>query len=59
MPIGTGGAKSMLGSEKKFVFLLKAKINHKVVIFHCIINQEALCVQMFPNELGQIKDLVI
>lgn len=57
--IATDGAKSMTGVRKGFVSILKGKINHEVITFHCILHQEALCAQTFPEEIGKIMELVI
>lgn len=57
--IATDGAKSMTGAKKGFVSILKEKINHEVITFHCILHQEALCAQKFPEEIGKIMELVI
>ncbi|XP_065665398.1 general transcription factor II-I repeat domain-containing protein 2-like [Hydra vulgaris] len=47
----TNGAKSMTGVRKEFVAILKEKINHEILVYHCIIHQEALCAQTFPDEI--------
>ncbi|XP_065665428.1 protein FAM200C-like [Hydra vulgaris] len=55
----TDGAKSMTSVRKGFVAILKEKINHKVHVYHCIIHQEALCAQTFPDEVCKVMELVI
>ncbi|KAG8235406.1 hypothetical protein J437_LFUL018624 [Ladona fulva] len=43
--ISTDGAKSMTDVRKGFVAILKEKINHEILAYHCIIHQEALRVK--------------
>jgi hypothetical protein len=57
--ISTDGAKSMTGVRKGFVAILKEKINHEILAYHCIIHQEALCAQTFPEEIRKVMELVI
>ena len=60
--ISTDGAKSMTGVRKGFVAILKEKINHEILAYHCIIHQEALCAlcaQTFPEEICKVMELVI
>jgi hypothetical protein len=57
--ISTDGAKSMTGVRKGFVSILKEKINHEILVYHCIIHQEALCAQTFPEEICNIMESVI
>ena len=57
--ISTDGAKSMTGVRKGFVSILKDKINHEILVYHCIIHQEALCSQTFPEEICNVMELVI
>lgn len=47
------------GSEKVFVSISKAKINHELMTFDCIIYQEVLCAQTSPKELGHVIDSAI
>lgn len=35
--VSTDGAKSMTRVRKGFVSILKEKINHKILVYHCII----------------------
>ncbi|GFY13302.1 protein ZBED8 [Trichonephila clavipes] len=57
--ISTDEAKSMTGVRKEFFAILKEKINHEILVYHCIIHQEALCVQTFPNEICKVMELMI
>jgi hypothetical protein len=57
--ISTDGAKSMTGVRNGFVAILKEKINHEILTYHCIIHQEALCAQTFPEEICKVMELVI
>ncbi|XP_075210213.1 protein FAM200C-like [Lycorma delicatula] len=56
--ISTDGAKSMTGARNGFVTILKEKINHEILTY-CIIHQEALCAQKFPEEICKVMELVI
>ncbi|KAH0808349.1 hypothetical protein GEV33_014442 [Tenebrio molitor] len=57
--ISTDGAKSMTGVRNGFVAILKEKINHEILTYHCIIHQEALCAQTFPEKICKVMELVI
>ncbi|GFT59507.1 uncharacterized protein TNCV_3406181 [Trichonephila clavipes] len=57
--ISTDGAKCMTGVRKGFSAILKEKINHEILVYHCIIHQEALCAQTFPDEICKVMELVI
>ncbi|XP_059162018.1 general transcription factor II-I repeat domain-containing protein 2A-like [Physella acuta] len=57
--IATDGARSMTGIHKGVTTILRQKINHEILTFHCIIHQEALCAQTFPTEMVEVMDLVI
>uniref|UniRef100_A0A8C4X7H4 HAT C-terminal dimerisation domain-containing protein n=1 Tax=Erpetoichthys calabaricus TaxID=27687 RepID=A0A8C4X7H4_ERPCA len=57
--ISTDGAKSMTGVRKGFVSILTEKMNHEILVYHCIIHQEALCAQTFPEEICNVMELVI
>ncbi|XP_028003621.2 general transcription factor II-I repeat domain-containing protein 2-like [Eptesicus fuscus] len=57
--ISTDRAKSMTGVRNGFVAILKEKINHEILTYHCIIHQEALCAQTFPEEICKVMELVI
>ncbi|GFV59751.1 general transcription factor II-I repeat domain-containing protein 2 [Trichonephila clavipes] len=57
--ISTDGVKSMTGVRKAFVVILKEKINHEILVYHCIIHQEGLCAQTFPDEICKVMELVI
>ncbi|GFY10709.1 general transcription factor II-I repeat domain-containing protein 2 [Trichonephila clavipes] len=57
--ISTDGSKNTTGVRKGFVAILKEKINHEILVYHCIIHQEALCAQTFLDEICKILELVI
>ncbi|GFX33123.1 protein ZBED8 [Trichonephila clavipes] len=57
--ISTDGAKNMTGVRKGFVAILEEKINHEILVYHCMIHQEALCAQTFPDEICKVMELVI
>ncbi|GFV00120.1 general transcription factor II-I repeat domain-containing protein 2 [Trichonephila clavipes] len=57
--ISTDGAKNMTGVRKGFVAILKEKLNHEILVYHCIIHQEPLCAQTFPGEICKVMELVI
>lgn len=57
--VATDGAPSMIGKYKGFVSLLREKLNHKIMTFHCIIHQEALCSQSLPPEFNEVMALVM
>lgn len=45
----------MIGVKNGFISILKGKIYHEVIIFHCILYQKALWVQTFLNEIDKIR----
>ncbi|KAG0440362.1 General transcription factor II-I repeat domain-containing protein 2 [Dictyocoela muelleri] len=49
----------MTGLRKGFVSILRKKISHEILAYYCIIHQEALCAQTFPDELCKVMELVI
>ncbi len=55
--VATDGAPSMRGAQKGFVTLLQKSLGRKLLTFHCILHQEALCA--FPPECMEVMDLVI
>ncbi|CAK6435131.1 unnamed protein product [Pipistrellus nathusii] len=57
--VSTDGGNSMTDIRNGFVAILKEKINHEILTYHCIIHQEALCVQTFPEEICKVMELVI
>ncbi|GFX08564.1 protein ZBED8 [Trichonephila clavipes] len=57
--ISTDGAKSTTGIKKRVVAILKKNIFHEILVYHCIIHQEALYAQTFPRELCKVMELVI
>lgn len=59
MSVATDGAMCMAGVRKGFVTLLQKSLDRKLLTFHCILHQEALCAQTFPLECTEVMDLVI
>ncbi|XP_075210344.1 protein FAM200C-like [Lycorma delicatula] len=57
--ISTDGEKSMTGARNGIVAILKEKMNHDILTYHCITHQEALCAQTFPEEIYKVMELVI
>ncbi|XP_036181109.1 protein ZBED8-like, partial [Myotis myotis] len=57
--VSTDGSKNMISVRNGFVAILKEKINHNIFTYHCIIHQEALCAQTFPEEICKVMELVI
>ena len=57
--VATDGAPSMRGTKKGFVTLLEESLDRKLLTFHCILHQEALCAQTFPPECIEVMNLVI
>ncbi|XP_066471497.1 protein FAM200C-like isoform X2 [Tiliqua scincoides] len=57
--VATDGAPSMTGVQKGFVALLQKSLGRKLLTFHCILHQEALCAQTFPPECTEVMDVVI
>ena len=57
--VATDGAPSMTGTQKEFVALLQKSLDGKMLNFHCILHQEALCAQTFPSECTQVMNVVI
>ncbi|KAM3838578.1 general transcription factor II-I repeat domain-containing protein 2A-like [Vipera latastei] len=49
----------MTGAQKGFVALLQKSLGRKLLTFHCILHQEALCAQTFPPECTEVMNLVI
>lgn len=37
----TDGAKNITSVKKRFIAILKNKINHEILVYHCIIQQES------------------
>ena len=52
-------APSMTGMQKIFVALLQKTLERKLLSFHCILHQEALCAQTFPSDCTQVMNVVI
>ncbi|KAM9165591.1 general transcription factor II-I repeat domain-containing protein 2A-like [Pangshura tecta] len=57
--VSTDGAPSMTGAQKGFVNLLQKSLDRELMMFHCILHQEALCAQTFPPECVEAMNLVI
>ncbi|XP_060788258.1 general transcription factor II-I repeat domain-containing protein 2-like [Neoarius graeffei] len=57
--VATDGAPSMRGSQRGFVTLLQKALDRHLLVFHCILHQEALCAQTFPPECMEVMNLVI
>ncbi|XP_059849459.1 general transcription factor II-I repeat domain-containing protein 2A-like [Hypanus sabinus] len=49
----------MTGTHKGIVALLQKSLDRKLLIFHCILHQEALCAQTFLPECTEVMDVVI
>ena len=57
--VATDGALSMTGAHRGFVALLQNSLNRKLLSFHCILHQEALCAQTFHPECTEVMNVVI
>ena len=57
--VATDGAPSMTGAHRGFVALLQKSLDRKLLTFHCILHQEALCAQTFPPECTEVMNVVI
>ncbi|XP_067939665.1 protein FAM200C-like [Watersipora subatra] len=55
----TDGAQCMVGKNRGFVALLREHEKRRILSFHCILHQEALCAQMRSGPLGEVMSLVI
>ena len=55
----TDGAPCMVGKNRGFVALLCEHENRRILSFHCILHQEALCAQMCGEQLGEVMSLVV
>ena len=53
------GALCMVGKNRGFVALLREHEKRRILSFHCILHQEALCAQMYGEQLGEVMSLVI
>ena len=49
----------MMGTQQGFVSLLQKALDRKLLTFHCMLHQEALCAQTFPRECNEMMNLVI
>ncbi|KAL0978655.1 hypothetical protein UPYG_G00173530 [Umbra pygmaea] len=56
--VATDGAPSMTGAQKGFVALLQKTLDRKLLTFHCILHQEALCAQTFAPECTELHNKV-
>ena len=57
--VATDGVPSMTGAHRSFVVLLQKSLNKKLLSFHYILHQEALCAQTFPPECTEVMNVVI
>lgn len=57
--VATDGAPNMTGVQKGFAALLQKSLDRKLLTFHCILHQEALCAQTFPPECTEVMNVVI
>ena len=57
--VATDKAPSMTGAHRGFVALLQKLLNRKLLSFHYILHQEALCAQTFPPECTEVMNVVI
>uniref|UniRef100_A0A3B3HT75 HAT C-terminal dimerisation domain-containing protein n=1 Tax=Oryzias latipes TaxID=8090 RepID=A0A3B3HT75_ORYLA len=55
----TDGAPCMVGKNRGFVALLREHEKRRILSFHCILHQEALCAQMCGEQLGEVMSLVV
>uniref|UniRef100_A0A3B3HB02 Uncharacterized protein n=1 Tax=Oryzias latipes TaxID=8090 RepID=A0A3B3HB02_ORYLA len=55
----TDGAPCMVGKNRGFVALLRDHEKRRILSFHCILHQEALCAQMCNEQLGEGMLLVV
>ncbi|BFZ20203.1 hypothetical protein BsWGS_23242 [Bradybaena similaris] len=54
----TDGAPCMVGKHRGFVALCEHE-NRRIISFHCILRQDALCAQMCGEQLGEVMSLVV
>ena len=57
--VATDGAPIMTRAHRGFVALLQKSLNRKLLSFHYILHQEALCAQTFPPECTEVMNIVI
>uniref|UniRef100_A0A3B3II42 HAT C-terminal dimerisation domain-containing protein n=1 Tax=Oryzias latipes TaxID=8090 RepID=A0A3B3II42_ORYLA len=55
----TDGALCMVGKNRGFVALLREHEKRRILSFHCILHQEALCAQMCGEQFGEVMSLVV
>uniref|UniRef100_A0A3P9HLT4 SPIN-DOC-like zinc-finger domain-containing protein n=1 Tax=Oryzias latipes TaxID=8090 RepID=A0A3P9HLT4_ORYLA len=55
----TDGAPCMVGKNRGFIALLREHEKRRILSFHCILHQEALCAQMCGEQLGEVMSLVV
>ncbi|KAL3967226.1 TIMELESS-interacting protein [Sarotherodon galilaeus] len=56
--VATDGAPSMTGGHRGFVAWLQKSLDRKLLTFHCILHQEALCAQTFPSECTEVINVI-
>lgn len=55
----TEGSPNMIGKYKGFFTLFGQNVKHELLLFHCIVHQEALCAQTSTVEINQVVALVV
>lgn len=56
--ITTDGAPNMVGKHNGFIKLFSDEISHRIINFHCIIHQEALCAKDSMKSLQKVMETV-
>ncbi|CAI5678450.1 unnamed protein product [Oreochromis niloticus] len=56
--VATDGAPSMTGGHRGFVAWLQKSLDRKLLTFHCILHQDALCAQTFPPECTEVINII-
>ena len=56
--VTTDGALSMTGEKAGFVSLFTTEVGHSVIVFHCIMHEEALCTKAGLKELQKVMQTV-
>ena len=57
--VATDGAPNMRGAQRGFMSLLQRSLNKKLLSFHRILHQKALCAQTFSPECKKMINLII
>lgn len=57
--VATDGTPTMIEVHRGFVALLQKSLDRKLLTFHCILHQEALCTQTLPLEFTEVMNIVI